>query len=109
VVGERHVAIIRSTIRLAAELGVPKLVTMSGNPGDGAGDTGGQLRLVPVAGRIDGPSRAAVGRRDRPLARPGAEARARDRGAGVRAPPAPPRLQRADLERMRDASARSSA
>ena len=38
VVGERHVAIIRSTIRLAAELGVPKLVTMSGNPGDGAGD-----------------------------------------------------------------------
>jgi sugar phosphate isomerase/epimerase len=39
VVGERHVAIIRSTIRLAAELGVPKLVTMSGNPGDGAGDT----------------------------------------------------------------------
>jgi sugar phosphate isomerase/epimerase len=39
VVGERHVAIIRSTIRLAAELGVPKLVTMSGNPGDGAGDS----------------------------------------------------------------------
>jgi sugar phosphate isomerase/epimerase len=39
VVGERHVAIIRSTIRLAAELGVPKLVTMSGNPGDGPGGT----------------------------------------------------------------------
>jgi len=39
VVGERHVAIIRSTIRLAAELGVTKLVTMSGNPGDGSGDT----------------------------------------------------------------------
>jgi sugar phosphate isomerase/epimerase len=39
VVGERHVEIIRSTIRLAAELGVPKLVTMSGNPGDGADDT----------------------------------------------------------------------
>jgi len=39
VVGERHVAIIRSTIRLAAELGVRKLVTMSGNPGDGAGGT----------------------------------------------------------------------
>jgi len=39
VVGERHVAIIRSTIRLAAELGVPKLVTMSGNPGDGPADT----------------------------------------------------------------------
>ena len=34
-VGERHVAIIRSTIRLAADLGVTKLVTMSGNPGDG--------------------------------------------------------------------------
>ena len=38
-VGERHVAIIRSTIRLAAELGVTKLVTMSGNPGDGPGGT----------------------------------------------------------------------
>ena len=38
-VGERHVAIIRSTIRLAAELGVSKLVTMSGNPGDGATGT----------------------------------------------------------------------
>jgi len=38
-VGERHVAIIRSTIRLAAELGVTKLVTMSGNPGDGATGT----------------------------------------------------------------------
>ncbi len=36
-VGERHVAIIRSTIRLAAELGVRKIVTMSGNPGDGPG------------------------------------------------------------------------
>ena len=34
-VGDRHVAVIRSTIRLAAELGVTKLVTMSGNPGDG--------------------------------------------------------------------------
>jgi sugar phosphate isomerase/epimerase len=39
VVGERHVAIIRSTIRLAAELGVTKLVTMSGNPGDGQAGT----------------------------------------------------------------------
>lgn len=38
-VGERHVAIIRSTIRLAAELGVTKLVTMSGSPGDGPGGT----------------------------------------------------------------------
>jgi sugar phosphate isomerase/epimerase len=38
-VGERHVAIIRSTIRLAAELGVPKLVTMSGSPGDGPAGT----------------------------------------------------------------------
>ena len=35
VVGEEHVALIRSTIRLAAELGVTKLVTMSGCPGDG--------------------------------------------------------------------------
>src|SRR5919109_1699079 len=39
VVGEQHVAMIRSTIRLAAELGVTKLVTMSGSPGDGSGDS----------------------------------------------------------------------
>lgn len=32
-------ALIRSTFRLAAELGVRKIVTMSGNPGDGPGDT----------------------------------------------------------------------
>lgn len=39
-VGEQHVALIRSTIRLAAELGVRKIVSMSGNPGDGsAGST----------------------------------------------------------------------
>ena len=38
-VGQRHVAIIRSTIRLASELGVTKLVTMSGNPGDGSTGT----------------------------------------------------------------------
>jgi len=38
-VGQRHVAIIRSTIRLAAELGVTKIVTMSGNPGDGTTGT----------------------------------------------------------------------
>jgi sugar phosphate isomerase/epimerase len=36
-VGERHVDLIRSTIRLAAELGVSKVVTMSGSPGDGPG------------------------------------------------------------------------
>jgi sugar phosphate isomerase/epimerase len=36
-VGERHVALIRSTIRLAAELDVTKIVTMSGSPGDGPG------------------------------------------------------------------------
>jgi sugar phosphate isomerase/epimerase len=34
-VGDRDVAVIRSTIRLAGELGVTKLVTMSGSPGDG--------------------------------------------------------------------------
>lgn len=38
-VGERHVALIRSTIRLASELGVTTLVTMSGSPGDGPGDS----------------------------------------------------------------------
>jgi sugar phosphate isomerase/epimerase len=39
VFGERHVALIRSTIRLAAELGVSKIVTMSGSPGDGPGSS----------------------------------------------------------------------
>lgn len=34
--GDAHVALIRSTIRLAGELGVRKIVTMSGCPGDGA-------------------------------------------------------------------------
>lgn len=37
VVGDEHVALIRSTIRLAAELGVRKIVSMSGSPGDGPG------------------------------------------------------------------------
>jgi sugar phosphate isomerase/epimerase len=37
VVGERHVDLIRRTFRLAGELGVRKLVTMSGCPGDGTG------------------------------------------------------------------------
>jgi len=37
--GEADVALIRSTIRLAAELGVSKIVTMSGNPGDGPGSS----------------------------------------------------------------------
>lgn len=37
VVGEAHVTLIRSTIRLAAELGVRKIVSMSGSPGDGPG------------------------------------------------------------------------
>ena len=39
VVGDAHVALIRSTIRLAAELGVHKIVSMSGSPGDGPGST----------------------------------------------------------------------
>ena len=33
--GEGHVALIRKTIRLASELGVTKIVSMSGSPGDG--------------------------------------------------------------------------
>ena len=37
--GERHVELIRATIRLAGELGVRKIVTMSGNPGDGSDST----------------------------------------------------------------------
>ena len=37
--GDAHVALIRSTIQLAGELGVRKLVTMSGNPGDGRGSS----------------------------------------------------------------------
>ena len=43
-VGDRHVAVIRSTIRLAGELGVTKLVTMSGSPGDGP--TGSAVNFV---------------------------------------------------------------
>jgi sugar phosphate isomerase/epimerase len=39
VVGEEHVVLIRSTIRLAAELGVRKIVSMSGSPGDGPGSS----------------------------------------------------------------------
>jgi sugar phosphate isomerase/epimerase len=35
VLGEKHTELIRSTIRLASELGVSKIVTMAGNPGDG--------------------------------------------------------------------------
>lgn len=35
IVGERHVEIIRATIRLAELLAVRKIVTMSGTPGDG--------------------------------------------------------------------------
>jgi sugar phosphate isomerase/epimerase len=37
--GERHVALIRDTLRLAGELGVRTVVTMSGSPGDGPGST----------------------------------------------------------------------
>jgi len=39
VVGEAHAAIIRDTIRLAELLGVTKIVSMSGAPGDGPGST----------------------------------------------------------------------
>ena len=37
--GERHAALIRKTIQLASELGVTKIVSMSGSPGDGATST----------------------------------------------------------------------
>ena len=37
--GLDHVELIRKVIRLAGELGVHKIVTMSGNPGDGPGST----------------------------------------------------------------------
>jgi sugar phosphate isomerase/epimerase len=37
--GDDHLALIRSTIELAGELGVSKIVTMSGNPGDGPAST----------------------------------------------------------------------
>jgi sugar phosphate isomerase/epimerase len=37
--GPAHAELIRKVIRLAAELGVDKIVTMSGNPGDGPGAT----------------------------------------------------------------------
>ncbi len=39
VVGEEHATIIRRTFELARRLGVRKIVTMSGCPGDGPGDT----------------------------------------------------------------------
>jgi sugar phosphate isomerase/epimerase len=39
VVGAAHVALIRKTFRLAGELGVRTVVTMSGTPGDGPGAT----------------------------------------------------------------------
>ena len=39
VVGNAHVTLIRSSIRLAAELGVRKIVSMSGSPGDGPEST----------------------------------------------------------------------
>ncbi|HTS15154.1 MAG TPA: sugar phosphate isomerase/epimerase [Candidatus Sulfotelmatobacter sp.] len=39
VVGEAHSALIDKTLRLAAELGVSKIVSMSGCPGDGPGAT----------------------------------------------------------------------
>lgn len=35
VVGDEHLELMKDTIRLAQELGVKKIVTMSGNPGDG--------------------------------------------------------------------------
>jgi sugar phosphate isomerase/epimerase len=39
VAGQEHVELIRDVLRLASELGVSKIVTMSGNPGDGPGAT----------------------------------------------------------------------
>jgi sugar phosphate isomerase/epimerase len=39
VVGDAHAELIRATIRLAGQLGVHRIVTMSGNPGDGPGAT----------------------------------------------------------------------
>jgi sugar phosphate isomerase/epimerase len=39
VVGEQHAELIRRTFELAGRLGVRKIVTMSGCPGDGPGDT----------------------------------------------------------------------
>lgn len=37
--GDEHVALIRSTFRLAGELGIRKIVSMSGSPGDGPGSS----------------------------------------------------------------------
>lgn len=39
VIGEQHLTLIRRTFELARRLGVRKIVTMSGCPGDGPGDT----------------------------------------------------------------------
>ena len=39
VFGDEHVALIHATIRLAGELGIRKIVSMSGSPGDGPGSS----------------------------------------------------------------------
>ena len=90
-------ALIRSTFRLAAELGVRKIVSMSGCPGRRPGGVDRQLRLVPVAGRrawrcsSDSGRRRSTSGRTSPR-RPGTAGCRADR---LRAPPAASRLQRA--------------
>ena len=84
-------------IRLAAELGVDKIVTMSGTPGDGPARNDRQLGLVSVAGRRPGTAGPAMGRGDPVLAGAWPVRRRPRRPADrVRAPSAAPGLQRAD-------------
>ena len=95
-IGERHVELIRSTIRLAGELGVRKIVTMSGNPGDGAGSTAVNFTWYPwpddSMALLDRQWAAAIELWQDLGAY---AARPRRRAAGVRAAPAASRLQRA--------------
>ena len=47
--GEEDARLIRDSITLAGELGIEKIVTMSGCPGDSPSGDHGQLGLVPLA------------------------------------------------------------
>ena len=95
--------LIRSTIRLAGELGVRKIVTMSGNPGDGPTSTAVNFTWYPwpddSMALLERQWTAAIDA----VAGPRSAGRTGGRAARVRAPPAPSRVQRPDLERMRDA------
>ena len=61
VIGDEQRRSIEATIRLAGELGVRKIVTMSGTPGDGSGATTVNWIWYPWPRRRGGAARAPVG------------------------------------------------